>query len=40
MMKLDEKVLKDIFREKIKCGNPNEKINLLVYYKNNKVSNL
>ena len=31
--KLDKKVLKYIFKEKIKCINPNEKINLLIYYK-------
>ena len=38
--KLDEKVLKDIFRNKIKCINSNEKIHLLIYYKSKKVSNL
>ena len=37
---LDEKILMDIFREKIKYINSNEKINLLIYCKSMKVSNL
>ena len=38
--KIDEKVLKNIIKQNIKCTNENESIKLNIYYKNRKVSNL
>ena len=38
--KIDEKVLKNITKQNIKCTNENESIKLNIYYKNRKVSNL
>ena len=38
--KIDERVLKTIFQEKITCRDPNAKVVLNIYYKNKKVSNL
>ena len=38
--KIDEKVLKNIIEQNIKCTNENESIKLNIYYKNRKVSNL
>ena len=38
--KIDEKVLKNIIKQNIKCTNENESIKLNIYYKNGKVSNL
>ena len=38
--KIDEKVLKNIIKQNIKCTNENESIKLNIYYKNMKVSNL
>jgi hypothetical protein len=38
--KLDERVLKDIYREKIRCTDECHKVTLNIYYKNNKVKNL
>ena len=37
--KIDEKVLKNIIKQNIKCTNENESIKLNIYYKNRKVSN-
>ena len=38
--KIDEKVLKEIVYNNTKCINPNDKLNLIIYYKNRKSSNL
>ena len=38
--KIDEKVLKNIIKQTIKCTNENESIKLNIYYKNRKLSNL
>ena len=38
--KIDEKILKDIVYNNIKCINPTDKLNLIIYYNNRKASNL
>ena len=38
--KTDERVIKDIVMKNTNCNDPNTKINLIVYYKNPKTSNL
>ena len=38
--KIDEKVVKEIVKNHVKCIDSNYKINLIVYYKNRKTSNL
>ena len=38
--KIDERVLKTIFHDKIKCTDQRNKLSLNIYYKNRKVSNL
>ena len=38
--KLDERILKDIVYSNIKCTQPNDKINLIIYYNNKKSCNL
>ena len=38
--KTDEKVLKEIVKNHVKCTDNNYKINLIVYYRNKKTSNL
>ena len=38
--KTDEKILKDILKTNVTCTDPNSKLNLIIYYKNKKASNL
>ena len=38
--KLEERILKEIIYENTKCVNPQEKLTLIIYYKNLKTSNL
>ena len=38
--KTDEKILKDILKTNVICTDPNNVINLIIYYKNRKTSNL
>ena len=38
--KIDEKILKDIVYNNIKCTNSQDKLNLIIYYTNKKASNL
>jgi len=38
--KVDERIMKEIVANNIKTKKENEKLNLLIYYKNKKVSNL
>lgn len=38
--KTDERILKKIVSENVKCTKPNEKLNLIIYYKNQKTRNL
>ena len=37
--KIDEKIITDIIKKNIKSVNPNQKIKLLIYYKNSKTAN-
>ena len=38
--KKDEKILKEIINRNIKCKNNSDKLKIVIYYKNNKTSNL
>ena len=38
--KTDERVIKDIVMKNTQCNNPDTKLNLIIYYKNPKTSNL
>ena len=38
--KVDERIIREIVANNIKTKKENEKLNLLIYYKNKKVSNL
>ena len=38
--KLEERIIKDLIYENTKCVNPQEKLTLIIYYKNLKTSNL
>ena len=38
--KTDERVIRDIIKSKVKCINDDDKLDLVIYYKNKKVSNL
>ena len=38
--KQDEKVLKNVFQQHVKCVNPNDRLSLNIFYKNRKISNL
>ena len=38
--KIEERVIKDIIYNNVKCVNPNNRLDLIIYYRNNKTSNL
>ena len=38
--KIDERVIKEIVQNNTKCNDPNKKLKIIFYYKNNKTSNL
>ena len=38
--KVDERVLKNIINNNVKCNRPNEKVNLIIYYKSRKTTSL
>ena len=38
--KIEERVIKDIIYSNVKCSDPNDKLNLIFYYRNRKSSNL
>ena len=38
--KTDEKILKNIITSNTLCTDPNSRLNLIIYYKNGKTSNL
>ena len=38
--KTEERVIKDIVYNNVKCVDPNNKLDLIIYYRNNKTSNL
>ena len=38
--KIDEKVIKTILKNNVKCNNENDKLKLIIYYKNKKTASL
>ena len=38
--KIEERVLKELISSNIKCVNPNQRVNIIFYYKNRKTANL